>query len=36
MPVQASGEHHALADARYNRVMHEHLLRLRAGRDGAR
>lgn len=28
LPVQDAGEHHALADARYNRKMHEYLLSL--------
>lgn len=29
MPVQDGGEHHALADARYNRAMHQHLISLK-------
>jgi hypothetical protein len=29
MPMQDSGEHHALADARYNREMHQYLIRLK-------
>lgn len=31
MPEQEQGDHHALADARYNRLRHEHLLVLAAG-----
>lgn len=30
LPVQEGGEHHALADARYNRQLHEALMRLPA------